>query len=174
MYEIHYTYSIVNNLNDKIYVGVHSTNNPDDGYMGSGTYIKRAIAKHGIENFEKIIINYHPTREEAFKEEAYMVDSEFVESDWTYNLALGGEGSVGNMWKGVTGEDSPRWGKTMSQELKEKIRKAVCKPVLHIPTGKKFNSIQEAADFFGVPHTTLNNRLRRNSKKNELKFIKNV
>lgn len=36
-------YKITNKINDKIYVGVHSTDNPNDSYMGSGKIIKDAI-----------------------------------------------------------------------------------------------------------------------------------
>ena len=46
-------YQITNTINDKIYVGKHMTLDLHDGYMGSGTLIKRAIEKYGIDFFKK-------------------------------------------------------------------------------------------------------------------------
>lgn len=50
-----YLYEITNTVNGKIYVGVHKTQDLDDGYMGSGKIIRSAIAKHGFANFTKVI-----------------------------------------------------------------------------------------------------------------------
>ena len=35
MVKFHYLYKIKNKLNEKIYIGIHSTENINDGYMGS-------------------------------------------------------------------------------------------------------------------------------------------
>ena len=53
MKKFNYIYLITNTLNNKIYVGKHSTDNLDDGYMGSGKIIIRAIKKYNKENFTK-------------------------------------------------------------------------------------------------------------------------
>jgi hypothetical protein len=45
MYKL--VYKTVNNISNKIYVGVHSTEDLDDGYLGSGLLLNRAIKKNG-------------------------------------------------------------------------------------------------------------------------------
>jgi len=84
-------YKITNNLNGKFYIGQHTTEDLNDGYMGSGTAIKRAIKKHGEENFTKEIL-YDVDDEELmdFIEEL-IVDEDFVKREDTYNLKTGGE-----------------------------------------------------------------------------------
>ncbi len=89
---IHYVYEIKNIIDDKIYVGKHSTENIDDGYMGSGKLLNRAIRKYGIENFRKTIIKHFKTAEEAFEFEKQLVNEEFIKDARTYNLAMGGKG----------------------------------------------------------------------------------
>lgn len=92
----HLVYKITNNVNSKIYIGVHSTEDINDSYMGSGVNIKKSIAKHGIENFSKDILFIFDSYEEMMAKEAELVDEAFVLRTDTYNAALGG---LGAPWK---------------------------------------------------------------------------
>lgn len=89
--EYHYFYKITNLLNNHFYYGIHSTDDLEDGYMGSGTRLNYAYKKYGIENFEKEILKFFDTREECSNYEAEMVTEELIRNDDCYNLIQGGD-----------------------------------------------------------------------------------
>ena len=98
MKKYHYFYKITNNINNHYYFGVHSTNDLDDGYMGSGTRLKLAYQKYGIENFTKEILKFFDTAEKAFLYEAEVVNENLILSDDCYNVQQGGRTfNVANM-----------------------------------------------------------------------------
>ena len=86
----HYLYMITNKVNGKIYIGIHSTTNLDDGYSGSGLLLKQSIKKYGIDSFQKEILEFYNTRKELAEREHELVNEAFAESDNTYNLVVGG------------------------------------------------------------------------------------
>ena len=86
-----YFYKITNNLNNHYYYGIHSTDNINDGYMGSGIRLQYAYKKYGIENFTKEILKYFGTREEAAEYEAEMVTEQLVKDNECYNCIVGGD-----------------------------------------------------------------------------------
>lgn len=68
--KIYYTvYKVTNKVNGKVYIGTHKTKNLNDGYMGSGKYLKRSIENHGIDNFEKEILFVYDNPEEMYDKE---------------------------------------------------------------------------------------------------------
>lgn len=89
----YYLYKITNLINNKIYVGVHRTNNLNDGYFGSGLNLHRAIKKYGKENFLKEILEYFSNESLMFEREKQLVNTAFVKSANTYNIVEGGNGS---------------------------------------------------------------------------------
>lgn len=94
LFKFYYVYQITNKINGSIYVGIHATDNINDGYMGSGLLIRRAIKKYGIENFVKIILFEGNSYQELLDKETEIVTTEFINREDTYNLREGGNGSA--------------------------------------------------------------------------------
>ncbi|EQA7786724.1 GIY-YIG nuclease family protein [Acinetobacter baumannii] len=88
----YYTYKITNTVNGHFYIGAHKTSRLDDGYMGSGTVLKKAIKKYGIENFTKEILKFHPDQKSMYEHEKEIVDANLVLNKKSYNIKLGGQG----------------------------------------------------------------------------------
>lgn len=88
----YYVYEIKNEINGKIYIGVHRTKDLNDGYMGSGKILKQAINKYGIESFSKTILEFFDSYEEALSKEQEIVTEEFLSREDTYNMKCGGNG----------------------------------------------------------------------------------
>lgn len=104
-------YKITNLVNGKMYIGQHTTEDLNDGYMGSGVVINRALRKYGVENFRKEWIGFYEDKEELDYMERVFVDETWVSRSDTYNLCVGGRG--GRMF-----------GKHLSDSTKAKISKA--------------------------------------------------
>ena len=100
-YIIYKTTCLVNN---KIYIGVHRTSNPDifDGYIGCGisrqnialhrTIFHKAVLKYGYKNFKRETLYVFNNRKDAYRKESEIVNLDFILRPDTYNTALGGGG----------------------------------------------------------------------------------
>ena len=88
----HLVYKTIHTETGKFYIGVHSTTNIDDGYLGSGSHIKRAIKKHGRQAFTREVLHMCDNREDMFERERSIITPEFLLNENTYNLAEGGSG----------------------------------------------------------------------------------
>ena len=125
-------YKITNLIDSKIYIGAHSTQDLNDGYMGSGKYLRNAIKKYGIENFKKDILFIFDNKQEMFSKEAELVTEDFIATSNTYNIKPGGSG--GN--PGIVGAFK---GMKHSESSKEKIRKSALSQVSTVEKRKKLS-----------------------------------
>jgi hypothetical protein len=100
--KFHFTYQTTNLINGKIYIGVHSTTNINDGYLGSGKFLKLAINKYGKENFNRIELDFFKSSKEAYLEESFLVSKSFINNKSNYNASVGGKGGYnggnGGVW----------------------------------------------------------------------------
>jgi len=93
---IHYIYKTTCNVTGKWYVGMHSTSNLDDNYLGSGTKLRHSIRKHGPENHTKEILEFLLTREALVIREIEIVNSKLISEPMCMNLKEGGYGGFIN------------------------------------------------------------------------------
>lgn len=91
----HIVYKTTNTKNSKIYIGVHSTDDLDDDYLGSGLLIKRAIRYYGREAFNREVLYCGFDKQAAYDLERELVTEAFTLDPTTYNLAMGGSGHAG-------------------------------------------------------------------------------
>jgi hypothetical protein len=89
---IHYLYKTTCLVTDRYYIGMHSTNNLDDGYTGSGRRLRRSIRKHGEENHKVEILEFYNTRELLIEAEIEAITPEMITDKDCMNLMGGGTG----------------------------------------------------------------------------------
>jgi hypothetical protein len=88
----HYIYKTTNIINNKFYIGMHSTDNIDDKYIGSGKRLWYSLRKYGKENFKLEILEFYPDRIALKKREEELVNEELLKDPMCMNLKCGGEG----------------------------------------------------------------------------------
>ena len=131
-----YIYLIVNNVNGKTYVGKRKFKSKSqkwdtDNYMGSGHHLKRSQEKYGIENFEKFLITYTSSEEDACEKEKFWIAEYRKRGKAEYNIADGGQGGLIGTWTeerrqkmSESKNGSHYVGKPRSEEAKRNISEA--------------------------------------------------
>jgi hypothetical protein len=107
----YFIYKTTNLVNNKTYIGIHQTENINDGYIGSGTHFLRAVKKYGKHNFKREIIDFCSSYDELLEKERILVNEDWIKDKSNYNLKTGGQNS------GILSEESK---KKISETLKEK------------------------------------------------------
>lgn len=150
-------YQIRNKINGKIYIGKHQTENIDDGYFGSGVALRKAIQKHGKENFVKEILFVFDSEDEMNAKERELITEEFVSRKDTYNLGVGGEGGPHFKGKVHTEEARKKMGrpnKTLSGEARQKISESNRRRVVSEETRRKLSFKRHLANGKTVDEAT--------------------
>ncbi|TXG85737.1 MAG: hypothetical protein E6R13_01805 [Spirochaetes bacterium] len=89
---IHYLYKTTCNVTGRWYIGMHSTSDLDDGYMGSGKRLRYSIRKYGVENHVKEILGFFETRDLLVEAEKKVITEEMIADKNCMNLKEGGYG----------------------------------------------------------------------------------
>ena len=108
-----YIYLTYNKLNGKIYIG-QKKGEYNENYLGSGRYLKHAIAKYGKENFENYIIQWCDSKDELNEKERYWIAkyNSKMASGYGYNISEGGD--WGDVVSGMTNEQREIYSKHLS------------------------------------------------------------
>jgi hypothetical protein len=129
MAKIEKTYHIIYKttclINNKYYIGMHSTDNLEDGYMGSGKALKFSIKRYGKENHRVEILEIVENRELLAERERAIVTLSKVKNGKCMNLKVGGIG-----------------GFTKKAKVKKKIKKKPLSkkpPIKRVTKSKKTN-----------------------------------
>lgn len=117
----HFIYKTVNTINGRYYIGRHSTENVDDGYLGSGIFLKKALEKYGRNSFSRTILAFYETFEDLRQAEHDLVDC-ILDDPQSYNVGKGGwGGQPGQFW---TEERKANLSKAIRQSLNtEEVRR---------------------------------------------------
>jgi hypothetical protein len=95
---------------------MHSTDNLEDGYIGSGKRLWYSINKYGKENHTCEILEFLESRELLKEKEKQLVNQDLLNDSMCMNLAIGGEGGHGS--KFLTKEQLAKGGKNSMAIIK--------------------------------------------------------
>jgi group I intron endonuclease len=172
--KITFMYCIENTINDKLYIG-YSTN-PDKRWLDhlrtadggkekypSYSYIHKAMAKYGKENFIFTVFSCYKNTSEAKEAERYWIAEMKNQSIPLYNLTEGGDGAVGY----IPTEDTRKnmsiahLGVMHTEESKKKMSE----------TRRSRNYVAEKTSFFGKKHTEETKIKQSNAKVGNTAFL---
>jgi group I intron endonuclease len=122
MKNFNFVYITTNLVNGKQYIGDHSSQFLDDNYLGSGIYFQRALIEYGKKNFKRDILEFFPTKKEAFEAQEKYINKYNTLSPIGYNISpKGGHGVSGCMSE----ETKDKFRHPRSQKIKEKIKNSL-------------------------------------------------
>jgi len=119
--QFHFIYKTTNLLSGKYYIGMHSTDSLEDGYLGSGRRLRYSINKYGKENHIREILEFCKSRNELKSREAEIVNLNEIAKDECINLMIGGQGGFEHISKKQHKLNSSKGGTTYGNRMKSDI-----------------------------------------------------
>lgn len=180
-----FIYETTNIITNKKYLGkcIFKRQNNWKTYLGSGSYLKRAIRKYGKENFRREILFLALHEDELNQLEEEVIElCNAVENEQYYNLkktSIGGDIFSNHpekerirklRVKQMTGSGNHQFGKPKTQKMIESVKKKNSKKI--VVEGKIYNSISEFSKISGIKMTTVCFRL--NSPFFDYKYVDEV
>lgn len=90
----HIIYKTTCLVTGRYYIGMHSTDNLEDGYLGSGVRLTRSVKKYGAAQHRREILEDLPTRQAASDREKELITEEMRSDPECLNCGAGGLGAV--------------------------------------------------------------------------------
>lgn len=133
---LYFIYKTTNLVTNKIYVGKRSTNNLDDGYLGSGIIIRNSIKKYGKENFKREILEFCKKDKINEREIFWIKELDARNPEIGYNISKGGDGFS-------SGVDHISFNKIISIETRQKMSSAATGRKMSKKTRDKISKINK-------------------------------
>lgn len=155
--DYHFTYKTTCLTTGRFYLGLHSTDDLNDNYLGSGRRLISSVKKHGRENHVRVILEEFDTRAAASNAEKKLITPELRKDPLCLNCGPGGLGTID---RPATSEETraklsaaskgyirtKEWRENMSKgnkglkrsdETRANIKAAMLDPELRISLNKK-------------------------------------
>jgi hypothetical protein len=145
----HYIYKTTCIITNKFYIGMHSTDNLEDGYIGSGKRLWYSINKHGKDNHVCEILEFLPDRSSLKIREKQIVNEELLGNEMCMNIMEGGGGGFISKEQqakrsSVAGKaaipilkelrNNPEWVKKTSMNISKGLKRAIIEGRFTPPT----------------------------------------
>ena len=164
----HVLYKTTCKVTGNFYIGVHSTGNIEDSYLGSGKRLGNSINKYGKENHIREILEFFDTKEKAFEREREVVNEFLLSDKKCMNLNRGGDGGWSSSMQSENGRKSniKKWA-SQENRNKQSIKLSEQSKILHQL------GILKAPDWNGKKHKEetiekLRNHKRQTGEKNSM------
>lgn len=158
----HFIYKTTDKVTGKYYVGMHSTSNLKDGYLGSGKRLRSSIRKYGKDRFSFEILEFVDSRLLLEEKEREVVTTNLLRDKMCLNLKEGGSGGVSKevgialskagleARKNLLKSEDPRYLENLKRGF-EQISKRNIERMLD--EGENYPLVKYRSDWTGRKHT---------------------